>query len=180
MIERIVDRVAAHVAADNVSTKYPPASENAIHEAEANLGFEIPPLLRRVYLSIGNGGFGPGYGIIGVGGGHASNLGTLVDTFNEIRNGAEYLGSKWNPGLLPFCEWGCNIFSCVDCNDREHVVFHSEECCARAQSYHLEDFFEMWLNGMDIVGVGSSTKRTADIINHFTRSKTRVTGADEQ
>ena len=60
---------------------------------------------------------GPGYGIIGVVGGHSSDLGTLVETFNEIKRGADYLGLKWNPQLLPFCGWGCNIFSCVDCSD---------------------------------------------------------------
>jgi hypothetical protein len=30
--------------------------------AESRLSFPLPPLLKRLYVEIGNGGFGPGYG----------------------------------------------------------------------------------------------------------------------
>lgn len=32
-------------------------------QAEVQLGFELPSFLRRLYLEVGNGGFGPGYGL---------------------------------------------------------------------------------------------------------------------
>lgn len=44
---------------------FPPATEGQLWETEALLGFTLPPLLRLLYTSIGIGGFGPGYGIIG-------------------------------------------------------------------------------------------------------------------
>ncbi len=44
---------------------FPPATEEQLHETEQILGFPLPPLLRLLYTRIANGGFGPGYGIIG-------------------------------------------------------------------------------------------------------------------
>jgi hypothetical protein len=35
------------------------ATAEMIEEAEAITGFHLPPLLRRLYLEVGNGGFGP-------------------------------------------------------------------------------------------------------------------------
>jgi len=42
-----------------------PASPEAVDEAEEAFGFPLPGLLRRLYAEVGNGGFGPGYGIPG-------------------------------------------------------------------------------------------------------------------
>lgn len=44
---------------------FPPATEQQIKETEQQLGFPLPLLLRLLYTQIANGGFGPGYGIIG-------------------------------------------------------------------------------------------------------------------
>ena len=45
---------------------FAPASEQQIRHTEQQLGFPLPQLLRHLYAEIANGGFGPGYGIIGV------------------------------------------------------------------------------------------------------------------
>lgn len=42
-----------------------PATEQQIRETEQQLGFPLPQLLRLLYTQIANGGFGPGFGIIG-------------------------------------------------------------------------------------------------------------------
>lgn len=44
---------------------FPPATEQQIRETEQQLGFPLPQLLRLLYTQIANGGFGPGFGIIG-------------------------------------------------------------------------------------------------------------------
>src|SRR5579859_3133146 len=41
------------------------ASEKVLQETEARLGFALPPLLRALYATVANGGFGPGQGIFG-------------------------------------------------------------------------------------------------------------------
>src|SRR5215471_697705 len=38
----------------------PPVTEAELLEAEAKLGFPLPPLLRRFYREVSNGWFGPG------------------------------------------------------------------------------------------------------------------------
>src|SRR5688572_7984728 len=48
-----------------------PAPRSAVEEAEALAGAPLPPLLRRLYLEVGNGGFGPGYALLGLRGGHS-------------------------------------------------------------------------------------------------------------
>jgi hypothetical protein len=63
-----------------------------------------------MYLEVGNGGFGPGYGILGVEGGHTDDTHkTAVDLL-----GADYLQAAAT-ALLPLCHWGCAIYSLVDC-----------------------------------------------------------------
>src|SRR5260221_11519759 len=48
---------------------FPPASEAQMRKTEQQLGFALPPLLRLLYTHVANGGFGPGYGMIGAIGG---------------------------------------------------------------------------------------------------------------
>lgn len=40
-----------------------PVTESDVMQAEAMIGFALPSLLKRPYLEIGNGGFGPGDGL---------------------------------------------------------------------------------------------------------------------
>lgn len=47
-----------------------PATKQQIRRTEQQLGFPLPPLLSLLYTQIANGGFGPGYGIIGAAGGY--------------------------------------------------------------------------------------------------------------
>lgn len=94
-----------------------PASPAAVQEAEDLLGHRLPLLLRRLYLEIGNGGFGPGYGILGLRGGHGDDYRhTAVDLYRQARSGA---WGSMPAGLFPICYWGCAIYSFVDCGDRE-------------------------------------------------------------
>jgi hypothetical protein len=76
---------------------FPPTTSAIVEAAEAKLGFSLPPLLRQLYTEVGNGGFGPGYGLFGLEGGYTdpqiidpstSNLsqgGTLVEWYFTYR-----------------------------------------------------------------------------------------------
>jgi hypothetical protein len=61
---------------------YPPASGSVVEAAEASLGFRLPPLLNDLYTQVGNGGFGPGYGIFGLEGGYTDH-----DIINDFQGG---------------------------------------------------------------------------------------------
>jgi hypothetical protein len=65
LVQRIADPVRAADAKLNEGAPLPPpATPEQLANAEALLGFELPPLLRRLYLEVANGWIGPGYGLI--------------------------------------------------------------------------------------------------------------------
>ncbi|MFD8649122.1 SMI1/KNR4 family protein [Streptomyces mirabilis] len=54
--DEIIERVQAFAQTHRLP---PPASEEAVVELEAIVGWPMPTLLRRLYLEVANGGFGP-------------------------------------------------------------------------------------------------------------------------
>lgn len=95
--------------------RYPPATVVEIREAEERLGFEIPASLRAVYEGVANGGFGPGYGLLGVGRGAVDDRGANVERLYEdlLVPDPDDPTWVWRNGVLPFCYWGCVVYSCA-------------------------------------------------------------------
>ncbi len=121
---------------------YGTASTKALDAAEAQVGFALPALLRRLYTEVGNGGFGPSAGLVGVDGGHAD-----VDGRNI---GALYTGLRaqgWPEELLPLCDWGGGAWACVDQDGR--IVTMDESGPTKTQ-YTLHSWLEAWLAGVDL------------------------------
>jgi hypothetical protein len=170
----LIERIKAFAAPPSGSLPYPPASEDAVEKAERALGFPIPPLLKRCYLEVGNGGFGPGYGIVGVEGGYISDHGHLAEIYATFRRGEESEGGEWQNGLLPFCEYGCNIYSCVDCIDPDHPVYAVEDGEASPQHYTLDRFFELWLSAVNVLSPGPRDTESIEITNPFTGRKSTI------
>lgn len=94
---------------------YPVASVDDLALAEKSLGFSLPKLLRRIYAEVGNGGFGPGYGLLGVGsGGAKDDLGNdLVQGYqSRLTKASGEPGWDWPVGWVPVTSWGGGSFSC--------------------------------------------------------------------
>lgn len=123
------------------------AQPRAVDEAEARLGHRIPEPLRSLYLEVGNGGFGPGSGVLGLRGGHHDALGaTALDLL------ADPAWVAAPPGLWPLCSWGCAIYSLVDCRSTEATVWgfdpNPEGAVPEAlfrQQVTLTAWFDRWL-----------------------------------
>jgi hypothetical protein len=85
--------------------------------AEGKLGIQLPELLKAAYTQVGNGGFGPDYGFIGLASGARDEDGnTLVSKYRAMRQLAK--GNRhwrWPDRLLPVCNLGCGMWSCLDC-----------------------------------------------------------------
>lgn len=64
-----------NVTAHRTPPPPPPANPGVVAAAEAEVGFRLPDLLRRMYLEVANGGFGPFYGLLGLDGGATDDLG---------------------------------------------------------------------------------------------------------
>src|SRR5262249_21759392 len=84
--ERAADLSRCHdmCAPHRPGVRYPCVDKEAIAQAVSDLGFRLPRLLRAVYQSVGNGGFGPGYGLIGLEGGATDDQGlNLVELYQQ-------------------------------------------------------------------------------------------------
>jgi hypothetical protein len=93
-----------------------PATPEQLRDAERRLGFGLPVAVRQVFSGVANGGFGPGYGLLGLGGGATDDLeATAVDSYVQRRSWNGQQGWYWPERLLPICHWGCAIYSCVSC-----------------------------------------------------------------
>ena len=155
---------------------YPTVSAGDVAKAEVDLGFPLPQLLKRLYLEVSNGIAGFAYDIMGLHGGCASDSGTLVDAYLSFKAAGESESSAWQHGMVPFCNWGCAIYSCVDCFDPGHPVFTCEEMSVRSERYDLGGFFAMWLRGNVPRSQEDVEVVTREMINPFTGQKTPVSG----
>ncbi len=104
---------------------YERATPEQIAAAEAALGFGLPPLYRQLLTEVANGGFGPGYGLIGVDGGSGDfGSGHLAELYARAHAAARSELFPPLPGqMLPVCNWGCGIYSCLDCRTAEAPVY---------------------------------------------------------
>lgn len=130
----------------------PPATTAEVDAAEAALGFPIPPLLRRLYTEVGNGGFGPSYGLEGVP--------TIPPTPGAADIGAlyvQYSARQWPHGLVPLISGGCLFMECVEFTRPPYavVMFDGNDCdlerpvvaSLRPVAASLEKRLERWLAG---------------------------------
>jgi hypothetical protein len=172
LVDRIRDRAKYHP----IETSFPAASQSDIEKAEMALGFKIPELLAKCYVDIGNGGFGPGYGLIGVAGGAESDFGDVVGTYRQLRMDYEKESNVWPLQLLPICDWGCNELSCVNCDDRIFEMHLFREGEIVRQGYGIVEFFERWISDAEVKAVDPSAAVSCDIVNPFTGRPARVNG----
>ena len=124
----------------------PPATSEQVAEAETELGYALHPLLRRLYLEVANGGFGP--------------QGWRLRPIERIR---AFPAVELDPGevrpwpdrVVDVMDVGCAMSSVVDCLDPGGQVllfdpnsFTSDEPEAwRLDAPSLAQWLEGWLDG---------------------------------
>ncbi len=143
------------------SAPSPVATGAGITADEQRLGFAIPPLLKRLYLEVGNGGWGPGYGLLGLTGGMRDDTGrTAVEDYLLRTSGPDpdEPDWRWPEGLLPICHWGCAIYSCVDCFQQHSpmILFDpnaDKPSLADAffpEQLKFEEWIGLWADGVNL------------------------------
>lgn len=122
-------------------------------KAEEAIGYPLPALLRRLYLEVGNGRFGPGYGI--------SDVNRLIRAREDYCPNPE---STVPPALIWIYEFGCDIWSLVDCRERAGRMWvwdgnreHGSELFQQDQT--LTDWFALWLECRLSVPTGTEPER---------------------
>jgi hypothetical protein len=135
----------------------PPARPAEVDAAEAALGFSIPTLLRRLYIEVGNGGFGPYYGLEGVPTVPPTPWEADIVSLYEQYSGSddEHPIWRWPHGLVPLIGNGCLSIECVDFLRPPHAVvgFDGNDCdwdrplteSLRPIAASLVDRLESWL-----------------------------------
>jgi hypothetical protein len=137
-----------------------PMTEQELSAAEKQLGFPLPDLLKKLCAAIGNGGYGPGYGLIGVMGGAKDDQGhDAIQLYNlYCQPDPDDPTWKWPEGLLPICNWGCAIYSCIDCmaENAPVIIFdpkmHDEswsQCFIRHKE-SLASWISAWAGGTNL------------------------------
>jgi hypothetical protein len=159
---------------NKATSSFPVASEEEIENAENELGFTIPPLLKIIYQKVGNGGFGPGYGILGLKGGKLTDEDKTIVEHYKLMCMPDNNDSFWSwpHGLLPFCDWGCAIYSCVSClnhpysvlwfDPNKHEIGQSWNSAFTLHRISLEDWFLSWLSGENLFDDLHINKNTND------------------
>ncbi|AVH57108.1 MULTISPECIES: SMI1/KNR4 family protein [Streptomyces] len=156
-IEQLLVRVAAE-ARNTRPWGWPslpePVDAAALTRAEAALGFALPRLLAALYVRIGDGGFGPEYGLLPLLDGPPSGEPAVVPQYLSNREG----GRKdpdwpWPEGVLPISHWGCGMYACVDCRSPEGTVLLFEPNADDADhawyvdAPDLATWLHAWLDG---------------------------------
>jgi hypothetical protein len=118
-----------------------PATPEALRVVEDAAGAALPALFRRCYLELGNGGFGPGYGLLPAPEGVGPEPGTLLgDRFSERRE------RLVNGSLLLICHWGCGIASFIDLRDPAGPMWAIDPNGTPSEALFQEDLtFTQWL-----------------------------------
>jgi hypothetical protein len=114
--QRNADRKCATDGGIHARKPFAPLAAKNLQVAERAVGFRFPELVRAIYLKVGNGGFGPQYGIVGTRGGAKLDGCTLESCYRDmlmLQN--ENAVWRWPTGLLPLANYGCGMWSCVDC-----------------------------------------------------------------
>ena len=141
-----------------------PTTPEAIATAEQTLGFSLPPLLRELYVNVRNGTFGPGPGLLPVGGRKVGNPGLSLE--NQYRAALTYGADtfddptlQWPQRLLPLSDWGCDIYLCTQCGTSDYPIVRFDPnkfrpdttwaACFTPEAASLGAWLEAWLREGD-------------------------------
>ncbi len=69
--------------------------------------------------------------------------------------------------MLPFCEWGGNIFTCVQAMDKEFPIYEFSEGRVKRTGMKIDDFFHQWVEGV-VPKTVDSIEEVKKVINPFT------------
>jgi len=108
------NRIAEQMATPVTAHLPPPADAELLARVEAEIGFELPSVLRRAYLEVADGGFGPHGGLLG--------LEAAANLLAGLRGGEELpRGRAWPDRLLPLVRVDPG-YDCVNCSSPDGPI----------------------------------------------------------
>lgn len=129
-LDEIIERIKTHIADPEAETDvelelYPPTTLDRVEAAEKELGFALPPLLKRLYIEVGNGGFGPEYGLAGIDGCGTNKASRDIVTLYRQQEGEEWKQRfpQWPDKMLKIGCLGCGMYAAIDCSTPDYNLF---------------------------------------------------------
>jgi len=98
----------------------PPLLPEELEDFERESGIRLPKILRRIYAEVGDGGFGPDWGINPLRG--TSEMSVEVWDHLERQEWEQGPPAGWPDPLIRICEIGCNAYYGIDCTTDEGNV----------------------------------------------------------
>jgi hypothetical protein len=151
LVRAILDRVSNSAMRTDYSDRShhdigPPATSAVIEAGERAIGCALHPLHRRLLQEVGNGGFGPGNGLIGLPGGSLDAHGKSIVELRDIL----WVDAKTPLPLpvVPLCDWGCAIYSCIDCETGAVLTISEDGLKDTGQEFHA--WLEDWVSGVEL------------------------------
>lgn len=148
----------------------PVALPETVLELEEAIGCSLPPLLRRLFLEVANGGFGPRQGgILGVRGHGLTCHRDWEDLLHVYRAFQSGPGPHVPRDMLWLYDWGCAIWSLVECSRPEGQMWVWDPNGAEnpspanslfGQAMTLTEWLTAWLQGrLDLPRIGQDEMR---------------------
>ncbi|GAA3455684.1 SMI1/KNR4 family protein [Dactylosporangium matsuzakiense] len=122
-----------------------PVSEEDVRRAEAAIGYRLPPLARRIYLELANGGVG-----------RSSGIERLIDGDFTLGESTDEPPGTWDdpdePPALPrgvvfFCDFGCAMWALLDCRHPLGQMWWLDQGERYKLHLTLREWFAAWLAG---------------------------------
>jgi hypothetical protein len=142
-------------------------------------GLALPPFYTRLLTEVANGGFGPGFGLIGIPPYFDDELRSdLSEAYLEGRGSHD--PALRNPdGLLYLCSWGCGVHSYVDCSSAVGAVVTDEllfgdQVEFTETSPALSIWLADWLSGIDLETAMHRIVGYREGINPFTKQPIKL------
>lgn len=173
----LIDRIKSKVEAGTITlmqekhgreaTLYPTVVHDEIMQVETQIGFQFPALVRELYVQVGNGGFGPGYGILGVSTSIPMDnslekwidlwdydldiLRTMLDDIPNDKRPVyfETLRRMQTGQICTYADWGCGVYTRIDFGDPELPVYTADgsPLLERHSSGNLRQWWSDWVDG---------------------------------
>ena len=167
-----------HISSERLAQHpLPPATPEEIKQVEIKMGMQLPPLLKRLYMEVGNGKWGPGYGLYPLqklDGKSNSIVQTYQDLctmtqadidqmFDELEDSDKDKPFLWPKQCIQLVDWGCNMYSTIDISlpscpiyFQDHNKYYSK-WAIEADSLH--EWLEAWLAGALTSNINFSAAR---------------------
>ena len=136
----------------------PTAPPEAVAELEAVVGYPMPPLLKRIYLEVADGGFGRRGEALSLADPEAGYRYSDADLLLAEYRGWSQSTPGYPPSVVPLLTWGCAIWSLVDFSTPEGRMWGwdpNARCPWHGEALFPEDFtlaerLQGWLEGQEV------------------------------